>query len=312
MIYWLLLSLFSQDEVLVKQHDVVVTVGDLDSYVFMLPPDKRGGFAKDPVQIEKNIISILNMNIVYDYVIESDYNDHEVFKPIVKLVNELEIPDDDSFVEKLNLDKDKFEQQFRSFLAKREYYVRLKSFLSETIDEEKLEMMAKERFLVNSAKWTKPEKRSLSVITLDKEQHKNDVVQILTDIISTPTKSFEDYVAEYSNDPTAEYNQGNWSEFRKEDFHYPFNEEVFSADTGVIPAVFEYEDKYYLIKVNEIIGALKPKFEDYKEDLMTSIKSSYSEREFQNIINAKAINKPEINPENAAQIFERFKVFIEE
>ncbi|MGJ8662911.1 MAG: hypothetical protein ACSHWU_04630, partial [Marinicella sp.] len=71
-------------------------------------------------------------------------------------------------------------------------------------------------------------------------------------------------------------------------------------------------DKYYLIKVNEIIDEVKPVFEDYKEDLMESIRTKYSERKFQNIINTKAINKPEINPENAAHIFERFKVFIEE
>ena len=131
---FMITTLFNQNDFLVKQGDVSVTFSDLDSYVYTIPSDKRGGFAVDTNQIDKNIISILNMNIVYDFIINSDYAKHPVFKNINDTMEQQEIVLDGDYIKQLDLNEEEFTRQFKHFLMKKEYVKEIKNVLSQTLN----------------------------------------------------------------------------------------------------------------------------------------------------------------------------------
>ncbi len=307
----LISSLFNQDAYLVKQGGIEVPLSDLDAYVYLLKKDKRGGFAVQQQQIEKNVFTLLNINIVYQHILNSDLKDLDRFKDVIKTVNEDEWIPETVFLEMLDLESKTMEQSVRSYVIKREYYKTLLAYLEETTTEEMLKNSIKEYFMVNKAKFIKPAKRDLSVIMLD-EVDTNDSDAILNELKSSDQASFQIKASEISTDPSKSINEGHWGEFRENQFNYAFKEKVFNAPLGVIPEVLTDKGTRYIIRVNKIVPSEPGKLADAKTEIYQQLKKKAVKRKFQSIINAKVQHEIEVNPELIAHIFERYKVFIEE
>jgi hypothetical protein len=313
-IYLLLSLLFSPSDSLLKQGESVVPLADLDSYVYLLPPEKRTGFINDKIQIEKNIITLLNINIVYDYIIKSDIESHELFSNIEDVINNKEIDLDDEFYLKLGIEKQVAYENVKHFIKKQEYYARMLKYLEYELMNGAINDLAKEYFLINSQKWSIAEKRDLSIIQINQEKlNQPEVEQILLNLLKDPTKEqFETIALEYSDDPTVKMNKGHLSKFRSKDLNYPFVDKIFSAEAGVIPTIFKYDGKYLLIRVNEIVAAKEAKYEDHEEKIKLTLIDGMVSTQFQNIINTQANSKLEINPEVMTHVFERYKILAED
>ncbi len=310
----LLLSLLDQDNVLVEQGGLNVELSDLDAYVYLLPADKRYEFSNDEQQIEKNIITILNMNIVYDYVKNSELQNKPMFNQITQLINETPIEPDAYFHEKLALEDGAMHEHVKGFILKKEYYRRLLEYIKNEFSEGKLDQLAKESFLVNSKSWKKPEERELSMIQIDPDsEHYDDSKELLLSLLSD--QSYEKFVQsalEYSDDPSVQINKGNLATYRRDNFKMPFVDQVFSAPTGVIPSLFKHNNSFYIVRVNEIIAGEEPVFEDYEDEIKAKLLDELVDQKFQSIINTKATNKIDVNAELMAHVFERYKVFKED
>jgi len=308
-LFLLLTGLFNQDDFLVKQGEVTVDLVDLDAYVYLLPADKRGGFAEDKKQIDKNIITLLNINIVYNYILTSGLINDETFSVVPDLVEQNEYKIDDDFFEKLNIDKEQFLIGLKNFDVKKEMYVRMRLYVKETLADDKINQIIKERFIVKKRNLMIPEKRDLSVIVLNEANHDQAaVVSVLEQAIGKDFNAFNQLAVEYSDDPSVELNQGAWSKFRKQDLNYPFADALFEAEIGVIPTVFSYDGNYYLVRVNEIIPPKEPDFDEYKNKVFENVKSELAEKKFQNIINTEGSKSPIVNETLAAHVFERYKI----
>jgi parvulin-like peptidyl-prolyl isomerase len=310
----LYLLVMSPDVTIVKQNDTSVPLGDLDSYVYMLPPEKRSGFINDKRQIEKNIITLTNINIVYDHILNTDLKNDINFKVVEELVENKTLELDDEFYLKLGLDKQVAHDNVKQYLIKKEYYARLIKHIETELNKGKIDQLVNEYFLINFDKWVVPEKRDLSIIQIDAEdQSPLNIKNILTELIKDPsTENFEKFALEYSDDPTVKSNKGHLSTFRQRDLNYPFKDKIFEAKIGIIPRVFKYEGRYYLVRVNNIIEKINPKLEDHKESIKNQIIKGAVETKFQNIINAQAMHKMNVSPEVMAHVFERYKVLIED
>lgn len=310
----LLIALLSQNELLIKQGDTTVKLDDLDSYVYLLAPDKRSDFVTDKVMIEKNLITMLNMNIVYDYVIDNELHKEPIFENVVDLVEEKDLVLDDDFYIRLGLDQESAHSNVRQFIVKQEYYARLLEYLKLELMAGKVNSLAKEYFLVNASQWVIPEKRSLSIIQVNHgSEYYLDIDDIYKQLAQdTDISNFEQLALKYSDDPTVELNKGNLSYFKKSDLNFPFVDEIFNAELGIIPSIFQYKKNYYIVRVNDIKPQVKPSYADYEEQIKQQLVGELVEVQFQNIINTQAASKIEVNPELMAHVFERYKVFTEE
>lgn len=308
--FLLLTSLFNQDTYLVKQGSVEVPLGDLDAYVYMLGETKRGGFSDQNDQIEKNIYTLLNVNIVYQYVLNSDLKYLQKYQEIITGTVVDPIADDDEFLQKLGLDKDKVIEHIRDYQIKIAVYKATLEHLRETQDDEQLAILAKEKFLINQGSYRLPEKRNISAIVLNLGDE-NAAIEMVTNAKGLDEDSFHQLAVEHSVDPSKTSNSGNWGEYRKERFTFAFADQVFQAPVGVIPQVFQDSRYYYIFRVNEVQHARQQTFEEVKDEMIEKLKGDAVVRQFQNIINTQAINKMEVNPELVAHVFERYKVFAE-
>lgn len=300
------------DSNVIEQSDVSVSVSDFDSYIYLLPDELRGGIAHRPKQIEKNLITILNKNIVFKHIENTGLINIEEFKNIDRLVEEKKLGVDDEFLNILDLERKQFESALREFILKQEYYVRFKSYLYKTLDLNKLEKLASERFLLNSSLFKKPKKINLSVIQLDSNQlEESEIINLIKSLRSQDKTYFISKAKELSKDPSLNLNDGNWGDFHEGSLHYPFSETVFASSVGVIPNAFRYKDFIYIIRVNDIIDSAEPLFSNHKDEIMESLKEEIVEKKIQDIINATGKEKIDVNVPLMADFFERYKVFSE-
>lgn len=307
----LLTSLFSQDSFLVKQGGVEVPLSDLDAYVYLLQAEQRGGFAMQKEQIESNIFTLLNMNIVYQHIMESDLSELEQFQAVIEDVKADEWVPDESFIDTLEVDSASMEDSVRTYVIKRELYKTLLAYLDETTTEDSLKNRAMEYYMVNKSEFKLPEIRDISVIKLD-GTNEQLAAQLLDELGNADQDAFQAKAVELSVDPSKSLNEGHWGEFKKTQFNYEFKNAVFSAQVGVIPQVLHDHGADYIIRVNGITPAKQGSFADAKELIFKKIKMNAVSRKFQTIINEKAVDEIQVNPELVAHVFERYKVFIED
>ncbi|WP_154222391.1 peptidylprolyl isomerase [Marinicella rhabdoformis] len=307
------ISLLNQNTNLVEQNDVVVNLSDLDSYVHNLKPESRFGFAKDHGQIERNILSILNVNFVYQYVIDNDLDKEKEFASVTEALNTFEFKVDENFIKKLGIDRNDFLTNMKFFTLKKEYFMRMKIYIQKQLLKGPIQQYAYDQFLIEKNELTVPEKRRLSMITLDKNKHaQSSVVSLLTDVIKN--NNFNEVALKISDDPTVQLNKGDLSYFSKKQFHYKFADDVFSLnETGIIPSVFEMKDYYYLISIDEILPAKEAVFEDHKQRLIDELLPEFGKMKLQNIINSYSVNdKIKIDSNVISKVFERYLVFEED
>jgi nitrate reductase NapAB chaperone NapD len=306
----LLTTLFNQDSFLVKQGEVEVPLSDLDAYVYLLPESKRGGFADQQAQIEQNIYTILNINIVYHYINQSDLKNLEVFKDVMNNVEQEDIKADAEFISRLKLNEDELLRNVKDYKLKVAFYRSMLDHLNETVDESAMMNLAREQYLIKKSSYMIPEKRDVSVIKLTVDQD-SLAEELLNTVKGQSAEAFHQQALAHSVDLSTELNQGNWGEFRKMHFNHSFAEQVFSATQGVVPQIFREDGHLYIVRVNEIMPEITQSFDDVKEDLFKQLKGQAVVRQFQGIINTQAINELQVNPEVVAHVFERYKVFQE-
>ncbi len=308
-----LTALFNQDSFLVKQGDVEVPLGDLDAYVYLLQSDKRNGFAIQKQQIEKNILTLLNINIVYQHVLNTELNDLDIFKDVIAKVKAPDMESEDVFFDALDVKKDQMIESVKMYNIKTEYYKTMLTYLKDSFTDEVLENLALEYYMINKKKFITYESRDLSVITISSDDEvKQNLDLTISELVSATQDSFHEVALKISSDPSKTSNLGHWGSFKKSNFNYKFSDKVFNASVGVIQDVLEDKGIKYIIRVNEIFPEEQGSFDQVKSKIIKQLKDKAVERKFQSIINQKANQKAEVNAELVAHIFERYKVFTEE
>jgi|GEM_PF-1699787 len=301
----------NQDDVLIQQHGAAVSVYDVDSYIHDLPGFVRKQIATDIKQLESDILGMLNMNIIYDYINDNGLIEQPPFKTVTEHNKSMPVELDDSVFTSLGTERSAFENHYRHYLLKKSLYSTLQNYLIASIHDNDAERLARDRFLINKSQYQIPEKRDLAMIQLSQADYsQQDVVKIITDLVNNDSpEAFKNTAKELSTDRTVKYNDGQLGQFHKAGFRYPFADKVFSAKTGVVPSVFQNDNNWYILRVNEIIPAKPADFEAHKKNLVDKIKMEIMERQFQNIINQYAQHEVQVNKQLVDDIFSRYEVF---
>jgi peptidyl-prolyl cis-trans isomerase C len=93
---------------------------------------------------------------------------------------------------------------------------------------------------------------------------------------------FSDLAREYSDDPSAQGNQGNLGFFVRGQMAKPFEDTAFGLEKpGDISAVVKTQFGYHVIRLNEKQSARQRTFDEVREGLISQLTRSYIEKEKQ-------------------------------
>ncbi|KAA3645973.1 MAG: hypothetical protein DWP95_03775 [Proteobacteria bacterium] len=308
----LLLSIMlNQNDVLVQQSGASVPLSDVDSYFNEIPPDVRSDLSFDNMQLESNIIGMLNMNIIYDYIHNQGLINQSPFSEVVDNVLKQPVIIDETVYKRLQVPEDQFKANYLKYLTKKALYSTLQDHLYQNIDEAKAVRLAQDRFLVFKNQYRIPEKRDIAMIKLSMaDYNQSEVLSLVKQLMADDSQQhFRELANKVSTDQTVKYNDGQLGQFHQAGFRYPFAEEVFAADMGVVPAVYKKDQSWYIVRVNDIIPSQEAEFSAHKDELVAKIKTEMMERQFQSIINEYAQHEIKINKELVDDIFSRYEVF---
>lgn len=315
-IYIFLLSLFSPKDKIMEQGSSSVTIADIDSYVYLLEPAQRAGFINDKDQIEKNLITMLNINIVNNYIESNGISNDLAFLNIEETVKNLEVDLDDEFYLKLGLDKGISYENVKDFIVKKERFIRMSDVIKNQLLNGALNDYIKEYFIVNKSRFLKPESRKISLMKFKTDVYKLDEIKsTLNGLLEDDSLESLHHIIEtnLSKKDKVQFNHITSKEFIKSDFTFPFVKQVFDIQSiGVIPKIFKFEGYFYITRIDEIIKEKAPKFEDYKDELTDELLPEIVQAKLQRIINSQAKHKININEEVVAHVFERYKVLLED
>ncbi len=301
--------LFDQDTSLVEQHNVQAYLYDLDSYVHGLSPEKRYGFAEDKVQIEKNILTILNMNFVYDYITQNKLDEDQAFVNGKIAIDELDLDIDQNFIGTLNLDHAVFEKHLKHFLLKKEFFARMRYWLKDEARQSLEKDFAYDYFLAHRSQYEVPEKRHLGMITLDQAQTSSDEAIALLERLLDGA-SFSKMAVQHSIDQSVNLNLGDIKTYSEKQFKYPFSDKVFASDVGIIPTLFSYDDKYYLVEVKKIIPKRGADFKDHKDRIIDELVEEVAQEKMQTIIDSYvSADSISMNKDAIEMVMDRYLVF---
>lgn len=307
----LFMLLLGQGDVLIEQHGAQVPVGDVDSYIHDLPEDVRKSISYDKFQLEKDILGMLNMNIIYQYLQDSGLINDPYFQNVAQQISETDKDIDPSFVNKMSLDMSDFEATYRHYLTKKALYSALKKYIMQDIDRQQAEKLAYDRYRTAKNDYVKPEQRDIAMIQLSQEKYsQEDVLSMVKELMADDSiDSFSEKAKKLSEDHTVNMNAGQLGLFKQSGFRYPFAEEVFQSGNGLVPAVFEKDDNWFIVRVNKIIPAQRIPFDEVKQKMVDEIVEQSMRRRFQSIINEYAQYEVEVNKELVDDIFSRYEVF---
>lgn len=307
----ILFSLLGQDNVLIEQHGAEVRVGDVDSYIHDLPNDIRRNISFDKFQLEKDILGMLNMNIINQYLKDSKLIDDPYFQAVIEDIKQSDNELDDEFINRMGLSVEVFKKSYQDYLTKKALYAALKDYILQDIDRKQAEKLAYDRYRTAKSDYVKPEQRDLAMIQLSQDKYsQQEALTLVKQLMADDTVSaFSAKAQELSEDSTAEMNSGQLGLFKQSGFRFPFAETVFDADIGVLPAVFEKDSNWYIVRVNKIVPAETIPFDQVKDKMVTDIMNHSMRRRFQSIITQYAQYEVQVNKDLVDDIFTRYEVF---
>ena len=165
---------------------------------------------------------------------------------------------------------------------------------------------AKEQYLGNSDTYTIPEKvkaQHILIATTDrmpKYHPKEEALELARKVKAEVDtgRSFDDLVAEFSEDVVTKKNKGSLGFFTQGSMVDPVDKAVFAMhEPGQVSDIVESQFGYHIIKLNNRYPARKQSFEQVKDDIMERLKKDFIEKRRQ-------IYFDELLQRNDAKIYE--------
>ncbi|WP_395374397.1 peptidylprolyl isomerase [Marinicella sp. W31] len=314
----LLLSWQLHADVIAKQGDAEVNIKMFDAFAYSLPNDILVDYFVDRDRLETTVINFLNIELINQYIVKSGIAESEVFQNVKQELEEKykDKTIDSKFTTTLGYESEVFKQLLFDFDLKKEFYKKLQYELVHEKEDSAFEELAYEQYITKKKQFVKPEKRNISHIFLDfRDKDKRMVFEkaekVLAQVVADNTL-FEQLVEEYSDDPTAESNQGNLGEFTKRQLESSISGPIFAQEkNGIIPRLLENSQGYFIVRLNEVIPSKQISFEETKSDMIESIKSNTGQKKFQNILTEQSKSKIDINAANIEKVVRRYDVFLE-
>ncbi|TDR20811.1 peptidylprolyl isomerase [Marinicella litoralis] len=295
------------DGFLLKQDTTTIELSEVDAFVHSIPSEFREGYIAKASQFEKDIYTVLNVNLVFDYLEKSDLLTQVAADQSI-VENDFKDKIDQNFIDKLGYTVDEFNQILKAFDRKKQYVVGFQHYIYNQIDDAAADELAEEYYKVNRVKYIKPKSMDLSQISFSKEKFSKEKVTEILNYIGTDSKErFTEMAVAHSSDPSVKSNKGELGTYKENLYKGHVGKEIFMIDElGMHSHILQDKENYYLVYINGINPQDTIPFDDVKVELRDSIKQNMADKKFNNIMSSISNKEIEVNIEQLATITERY------
>jgi parvulin-like peptidyl-prolyl isomerase len=175
-----------------------------------------------------------------------------------------------------HLDEDPLVQARMQLAAEEELAKAWLQHMSETGSEADYQAMAREFYTANPDRFKTPVTLDLNHIligTADREDADALALaqDLRTQIVDDPAL-FEDFVAEFSDDPSAAANKGRFKNVRKGQMEKPFENAAFAMQAGDLSLPVRTSYGYHLIRINKINEPQVQSFDEVEDMLVERLR----------------------------------------
>ncbi len=266
---------------LIRQAGVSVDVDDIDAIAGNIPDDLRLGVMDDP-----NRIAGYLETIVLHRAVAADARRHGLDQdPIIQ--REIQI-------------------MAEGILAKHH----VKRAIAE-LPEPDYEQLAKERYLASPDQYMAPAQLDLSHILIStRTRSEAEALAIATEAHQKLTKnpeSLEDLVAEYSDDPSAENNNGRFDGITRGRMAPPFEQAAFAlSEPGDISEPVKTKFGYHVIVLHDREPASLKPFDKVKGEIIAELRQKHDEQMRTDFLDKFRVQPMEVNEEAVLALRERY------
>jgi len=265
--------------VLASWGDVEVTTRDLRAYTLGLPDDTRKQVMSSKDKLGRAVRNLLLRKTLMREALERDIDNTEA-------------------------------AQLRLHQARQD--ILITEWRRVYLDEHSVadpESLAREEYLANRDQYRRPERRDVTHILIPTrqrpEQEAREIIEAVKAQIETGELSFDQAVAEYSEGPAAENNNGRINSITPGQTAQAFDEAAFSLDapgdwTGPVQTRFGF----HLIRLDDIHPAKQQPFEAVRDEVIAMVRKRYRDKLWQNHLDqlSREAGQPEIDAEAIAQV----------
>ena len=301
------------EDVLIEQGQVKLSLKDVDGFAYTIPETERYGFFNNIERIDHTVKNLLNLNHMSRYIENNLKFDFDTIKKDATFKAEetykQNFKDGYTFVneEKYKLLRDFYYKKL--LVGQYHEYLRSKILDSDLID------IAKEDYYTHEKGFTIPKSYELNMLELSyNDSNKNEVynkanklleqlksgdvvfdnllnAKTKNDIIPSKVRHFNKFVVNPTNDISKVL-------------------EKSKQKIGLIDKVFDINNRYIILEINDIKAAKKIPFEDVKTELLKKYRNKKFDNEYNSIVLSITQDPAKINQELIYSLKERYKIDI--
>ncbi len=245
-------ALGESQEIFAKQGNVVLTQGELDAAFSRIPAEYRLAFIRNGERVDRLVGDLLRIKLAAADAIGAHYNEDPLVKGRMSLAAEKELAE--------------------GWMAK----------VKEDAPDADYAALAHEYYLANPDEFMTDEVRDVSHILVNNEDRSSEeALQLATSLrdqlLEDPSR-FEEFVKQYSDDPSKAGNGGRFPRMIRGQMVKPFEEVAFALqNVGDISEPVETPYGYHIIRLNQQYPSRPQPFEDVKAEAMTQAREKYLE-----------------------------------
>ncbi len=248
----------AEKQVILDNGEIQLTVADVDAFAESIPKHNRVGFFDSPQRIEKTIQDLWMAKLLAAKARRDGLDKDPRIANIIRYKTELTLS---------------------QALVKQ---------ASRLIDDETLEQLAYENYLVNKADYLSPERRKVKHILLRHNRAFADQIKAkaeeILDMVKANPDAFEDLAIRYSDDKGSAGKGGRLPAIEKGTTEPAFDVAVFSmTKPGLVPEVIETKSGYHVVWLEDIYPPTPMDFNLIKGDLIEQVRAGLADEKLTQI-----------------------------
>ncbi len=245
-------SLGESEDVFAKQGDVVLTQGELDAAFSRIPAEYRLSFIRNGERVDRLVGDLLRIKLAAADAIAAGFDKDPLVKGRISLAAEKELAE--------------------GWMAK----------VKADAPDADYAALAHEYYLANPDKFMTDEVRDVSHILVNNEDRSSEeALQLASSLreqlLEDPSR-FEEFVKQYSDDPSKAGNGGRFPRMIRGQMVKPFEDVAFALENvGDLSEPVETNYGYHIIRLNQQYPSRPQPFEDVKAEAMAQAREKYLE-----------------------------------